>query len=222
VMRLRLAETPAFQQQRASCPRTPLPRAFWANRTPCLRVILLTVGPTVFYYSWVVAAPTQAISVRGVDPTTALWVGVLANAVFILVLPLFGILSDRVGRKPVLIGSYLGTAVLTFPLSWLLRNEAWQLAVAMIVAMLFTAGTAAIGPAVFAELFPIGLRTAGVGLPYAVGVAACGGTAPYLQTWLATHGLGNLFFGYTVVLLLVGLVVVWRMRETKDVDLASR
>ncbi|MEV6247838.1 MFS transporter [Streptomyces sp. NPDC051742] len=223
IMRLRLEETDAFEKQADTPdhhePRTSVWRGFWENRAACLRVIGLTLGGTVVYYTWAVSAPAQAISLKGIDASAALWAGVLANLVFLVALPLFGALSDRVGRKPVLYGSYIGGAVLAFPLNWFIQDQAWQLAVSMTIAMLFMSAGAAITPAVFAEMFPTRLRTTGVGFPYAIAVAACGGSAPYLQTWLTSNGKGDLFLGYTVVLLLLALVVVHRMPETKNTDL---
>lgn len=85
--------------------------------------------------------------------------------------------------------------------------------------MLFIAPGAAITPVVYAEMFPTGVRTAGAGFPYALAVAVCGGTAPYLQTWLASSGRGDLFAMYAMVLLLISAFTVWRMPETKDVAL---
>ncbi|MFM9370634.1 MFS transporter [Streptomyces sp. Da 82-17] len=222
VTRMRLTETEAFEKQRESQDAGAAPslwRDFRANRRACLRVVGITLGGTVTYYTWVVSAPAQAIAVHGFDPEAALWAGVLANLVFIAVLPVFGILSDRVGRKPVMLLSYVGILVLTFPLDLLIRDQVWQLGVAMTVAMLFIAASSAILPTVYAEMFPTGVRTAGVAVPYAFSVAACGGSAAYLQTWLSSHGLGHVFLLYTMALLLLAVVVIWRMPETKDVEL---
>lgn len=223
VMRLRLSETGAFEeelaQERAADERPSLWRGIWAHRVACLRVLGITAGGTVAYYTWVVSVPAQAISVKGMNASAALWTGVGANIVLILALPLFGILSDRIGRKPVLYLSYLGGAVLAFPLNLLVQDQIWQLAVSLTVAMLFIAPGVAILPAVYAEMFPTHVRTSGVGLPYALVVAACGGSAPYLQTALEKAGVGSAFLGYTVVLLLVSVAVVYRMPETKDVAL---
>ncbi|WP_190817139.1 MFS transporter [Saccharopolyspora pogona] len=218
VMRLRLAETQAFDRQRTAA-RPPLWRSFWEQRTACLRVIGLTVGSTVVFYTWVVSAPAQAISIHELDPAAALWVGAAANAVFILSLPLFGALSDRIGRRPVLLLSLVGSAVVSYPLSWLVQDQVWQFAVAMIIALLVIAPGPAIMPTVFAELFPTRMRTTGTGFPYGIATAAFGGSAPYLQTWLASGGRGDVFLGYAVVLLVISAVVAYRMPETKDITL---
>jgi MHS family alpha-ketoglutarate permease-like MFS transporter len=144
---------------------------------------------------------------------------VIANIVFIAALPFWGKLSDRIGRKKVLWAGAAGAAVMHFPMTWLLKDSAWQLAVAMSVMLIFIAASAAIVPAVYAELFPTSIRTIGVGVPYSICVAVFGGTAPYLQTWLGTIGLANVFNVYAVALLLVSVLFVFTIPETKGKDL---
>lgn len=190
-----------------------------------LQVIGLTVGLTVVYYVWGVSTPAYAINVLGIDPAGALWAGVCANLVFIVALPLWGRASDRIGRKPVLIIAALGSAVLFFPATWFIRDAAWQLGVAMAVMLVFIAASAAIIPAVFAELFPTSVRTIGVAVPYSLAVAAFGGTAAYLQAGFSTWfgEAGNTYFGgYTIVLLLVSAATVLGLRESRGTELRAR
>jgi MHS family alpha-ketoglutarate permease-like MFS transporter len=218
-LRRRLEETTAFAEEsehQAAKPQRPsVWRGVWANRTAALQVIGLTVGGTVFFYTWAVAAPAYAIGVKGMNESDALWAGVIAIAIMIAFLPLAGALSDRFGRKPSFLGFSVAAAALTFPLNRLIQGELWQLALATTIALLLMALAVSILPALFAELFPTNVRAAGIGLPYSLAVALTGGTAPYLQTWLSTGQYGDLFLGYTVVLLLVGAVVTLKIPETK-------
>ncbi|MGY1593467.1 MFS transporter [Geodermatophilus sp. SYSU D00708] len=225
-LRRSLAETDAFRQERA---RTAVPAeasspslltGVWAHRWAALRVIGLTVGGTVFYYTWAVAAPAYAIGVKGIDPGKALWAGVVANVVFLAVLPLWGALSDRWGRRPNGFVFGIGTVVLAFPLTALIQDEAWQLGVAMSLALVVLASSASMVPAWFAELFPTRVRASGMAIPYSIAVALTGGTAPYLQTWLGSRGQEDLFTGYVVVLGVVTLLTVWRTRETRGTELS--
>ena len=187
-----------------------------------LTVIGLTVGITVAYYVWSVSAPAYAINVLGVDEKGALWAGVAANLFMVAVLPLWGRLSDRIGRRPVLLIGALGTALVFFPATAMIRGTALSLGLAMALALLFVSAFAAISPAVYAELLPTKSRTLGVAIPYALCVALFGGTAAYLQAgmkqWFGAHG-GDAFNGYAVVLLLVSAVVVLRIPETRGKDL---
>ncbi|GAA3677405.1 MFS transporter [Arthrobacter ginkgonis] len=190
-----------------------------------LQVIGLTVGMTVVYYVWGVSTPAYAINVLGIDPAGALWAGVCANIVFIVALPLWGRLSDRIGRKPVLIISAVGAAALFFPATWFVRDAAWQLGVAMAVMLIFIAGSASIVPAVYAELFPTSVRTMGVAVPYGICVAVFGGSAAYLQAgfgqWFGSAGT-TAFGGYTVILLLVSAATVLGLRESRGLDLGAK
>lgn len=219
-MRRRMPETEAFEEadrEDAGARREgpSLWRTLRAHRRQAGQVVGMTVGLTVAYYAWAVSAPQYAISSRGLDPAGALWAGLAANVVFLAALPLWGALSDRVGRKPVLLTCTLGTAAVVFPLNSLIGGEAWRLGVAMAVAMIFIAAGAAIVPAVYAELFPTRIRTIGVAVPYALCVAAFGGTAPYLQTWIGAE-LGDAYFtGYVALLLLVSFTVVATLPETR-------
>lgn len=222
VMRRRLPETEVFDQDTQAGDGAVRP-TMWPEivryRRQGFQVVGLTVGLTVVFYIWAISAPAHAIATIGIEPTHALWAGVVANLVFIAVLPLWGILSDRIGRKPVLFASITGLIVATFPLSWFVRDSAVQLGIAMTVAMVFIAGGAAIIPAVFSELFPTHIRTIGVGIPYSVAVAAFGGTAPYLQTWIGGRYGDNAFTLYVVVLLLVSAGVLCTIPETRGKDL---
>ncbi|TQM09231.1 MFS transporter [Pseudonocardia kunmingensis] len=226
VMRLRLRESDTFLDAAdpADAPDAErLPTSFWralvANPMAMLRVIGLTVGLTISYYVWAISAPAYAISARGVDPQAALWAGTGATVVFMAALPLWGRLSDRVGRRPALIVAGVLLAVLLFPLDALAGTSAWTLFLATSIALALVAAGAAIVPALYAELFPTGIRAAGMGVPYSVAVAAFGGTAPYLQSYFAGIGSPALFTGYAVVALAVSVLTVLTMPETKGRDL---
>jgi MHS family alpha-ketoglutarate permease-like MFS transporter len=218
-MRARLKETAAFQAESPKEKQEPMWPQIYRHRKQAMQVIGLTVGLTVSYYIWGVVTPSYASSVLKMDRGEALWASVIANVLFIAALPFWGKLSDRIGRKPVLIMSAAGAALFHFPMTWLLKDSPWQLAVTMTVMLFFIAGSAAIVPAVYAELFPTRIRTVGVGVPYSICVAAFGGTAPYLQAWLGTIGQANLFNVYAVLLLAVSIAFVFTIPETKGKDL---
>ncbi|MDQ4502468.1 MFS transporter [Sinomonas sp. ASV322] len=222
VMRARMPETEAFEELDTAHHKSQgLIKDILEHRKQALQVIGMTVGLTVIYYVWAIVAPTYAATSLKLDPGQALWYGFAANLVFLAVLPLWGKLSDRIGRKPVLIIGGLGCAVLHFPMTWLLHDSLWQLFVSMSVMLIFIAAGAAIAPAAYAELFPAKVRTAGVGVPYAIAVAAFGGTAPYLQT-LFTDVVKQpwMFNVYAVVMVLVSVAVVLSLPETKGKDLS--
>ena len=222
IMRARLHESDIFEGESAAEKRAPIWPQIVRHRKQALQVIGLTVGLTVIYYIWGVVAPSYATTALKIDRGEALWAGVIGNVVFIAALPFWGKLSDRIGRKKVLWAGAIGSAVMHFPMTWLLKDSAWQLAVGMSVMLIFIAASAAIVPAVYAELFPTSIRTVGVGVPYSICVAVFGGTAPYLQQWLGTTlQLPILFNVYAVALLLVSAAFVFTIPETRGKDLAE-
>lgn len=226
VIRRKFSETQNFNEaQGHKSASEGLLRQVARNWRKALQVIGLTVGMTVAFYVWGVSTPAFGIKALGMDPTKALLAGLFANLAFILVLPLWGKLSDKIGRRPVLMIAALGTAVGHFPMSALMQASVEMLGLAMAVQLIFIAGAAAITPAVFAEMFPTAIRTTGVAVPYSIAVALFGGTAAYLQAgtnqWFGP-GAGTLVFSaYSILLLLITAVAVWHLPETKGLNLES-
>ncbi|WP_293698763.1 MFS transporter [uncultured Agrococcus sp.] len=226
VMRAKLEETESFEHEKAETATEKVKESLWRqlgrNWRPLMAVIGLTVGITVSFYVWGVTAPTYASGVLGMDQSTALWSGVVGTAIFILVLPFWGWLSDRIGRKPVFIIGVLGVAAGFFPVTAFMSDQPWTLVVAMSIQLFFMAGAMSIAPAMYAELLPTGIRTIGTALPYAFAVAIFGGTAPYLQTWMTSFSSPLLFSGYAVALLVISAITALIIPETRGIDLKQR
>lgn len=221
VMRIGMHETEAFETGKLQTLDGARPTPLMPARRAAMLVILLTLGATVSFYVWGVTAPAVAISTLGMAPSAALWAGAGGIIIFIAVLPLWGRLSDRIGRKPVLAISLIGTAVLYIPMQRLMSDAPWTLFVATSVVLVFLAGTLATLPAIFAELFPTHIRTIGTAVPYSIAVALFGGTAPYLQTWFGAElELPWLFSLYSVILLLISAATaIFLLPETKGREL---
>jgi len=101
-LRARLVESAAFTAQRTR-PGRPTPRAFREHPGAVARVVGFTVGGTVAYYTFAVYLPSYAQQVKGVPTASALWASIAAQVVLVLILPPLGALSDRIGRRPLLI-----------------------------------------------------------------------------------------------------------------------
>lgn len=100
-------------------------------------------------------------------------------------------------------------------------SSAFTLFLAMSVALCAIGAILAVMPAMMAELFPTGMRAAGVGVPYSIAVAAFGGTAAYVQTFFAERGTPDLFQWYTLALLAVSIAALITIPETRERDLAA-
>lgn len=191
--RMRMRETEIFTKQVAAqgVPQESLLKAVWRARGTAIKIIGLTVGLTVGYYLWTTVLTAYHISVlgpqtpsyhRGSYNSSVLWVTLAANVWFILTLPVWGIVSDRIGRKPVLWIATIGTAIVSVPLLGWVDGSIFRLGVTLFIANFFTAAAASIFPGLLTELVPTRIRTIGVGVSYAIAVALCGGTAPYLRS----------------------------------------
>ena len=181
----------------------------------------VTVAGTIAYYTWTTYLPTYAEQNSGVSLDSALLVSTLSLVFFGLVQPLLGHLSDRVGRRPVLIAFAVLFGLGIVPVLALVRaNDSFGgllvlSLVGMVVVGLFTSVSAAVN----AELIPGHVRAAGIGFPYSLTVALFGGTAPYMGTLFTKIGHPGLFGGYVALLCLVSLLVYLRLPETAGGEL---
>jgi len=148
------------------------------------KVICLSLVSFASYYLVFTYLPTYFQRQNIMSPTWASWSATISILVGCISIPLWGALSDRIGRKPVLIGVCLGNVVLAYPaflaMSW---SPIAAGAAQMILGQLEAAYLAVILTA-YCEMFPVKVRLSGVTLGHNVSALIAGGTAPYLATWL--------------------------------------
>ncbi|MEU2440260.1 MFS transporter [Streptomyces rubradiris] len=211
------AETRSAAQRQA--PRPGLFEALRRHPRQSLLIAGITAGGTLAYYTWTSYLPTYAELNAGVAKSDALLASTVSLAFFALLQPLGGLLSDRVGRRPLLLGFGLGFAVLCVPLLHALRDSFAVLLVVQCAGMVLLTGFTSISAAVNAEVFPPRVRAAGIGFPYSLTVALFGGTAPYVGTLFKDLGHSGLFPWYVAVLCLLSSVVYLRLPETAHGEL---
>lgn len=182
-------------------------------------VVLMTSGITAAHYTWTSYASTLAITERGMDAQTAYWATVGAQIIALVSLPFWGLLSDRIGRRPVLIGFGVLMAILQYPLMGMITAAGWSLFIASTLALLVVSMAGALLSAVLSEAFPTKVRTQGIGFAYSVSVAVFGGTAPYLNGLFNSLDLSWLSSGWVILLCLATIVAVVKLPETKGKDL---
>lgn len=180
-------------------------------------IVGITIAGTVAYYTWTTFLPTYAQITVDFDKADSLQIGTISLVFFMILQPLLGMLSDRIGRRPMLIVFGLGFLVLPVPLLSLLTDAYWSLLVVQLVGMVFLGCFTSISAAVNSELFPTRVRAAGAGFPYSLTVALFGGTAPLIGTALQEAGNPGLFPWYMSALALIStLVYLFVLKETKD------
>ena len=205
-------ETRSREQQEA--PRPGIFDALRRHPRQSLLICGITTGGTIAYYTWTAYLPTYATVNAGFDKGDALTVGTISLAFFALLQPLGGMLSDRIGRKPMLIGFALGFALLAVPMLQLVTDAFWSLLLVQCAGMVLLTGYTSVAAAINAEIFPARIRAAGIGFPYSLTVAIFGGTAPYVGTWFKQAGHPDLFPWYVAALCLVSFCVYLTLPET--------
>ena len=192
------------------------PLAVLIKRHPkeTLRIVGISILTTFAFYIFVVYVPTYAIKVLGAEPQTAFAANTVGLIIFILCQPVFGWLSDKIGRTPQLIVFAAGYLVFFYPIiKWMDGTFASILLVELFGLVLYALYTA-IGPAVMSEQFPTEVRAVGIGAPYNLMVALLGGTTPYVLTWLQSIGKQDYFYFMVLVGALLTLITFIKMPET--------
>lgn len=188
-----------------------------------LVVVGLTLGGTVAFYSYTTYTQKFLVNTTGFSKEEATAITALALFVFMCLQPIIGSLSDRVGRRPLLIAFGILGSLLTVPImSNLATATSYGSAFALVMtALVIVSGYTSINAVVKAELFPTEIRAIGVGLPYALTVSVFGGTAEYLALWTKSIGRESLFYYYVAGCILVSLLVYVFMADTRDTDLTA-
>jgi len=217
VMRSNLQETESYLAAQKKRRHESSIRELFRYPREVFLVIGLTMGGTAAFYTYTTYMQKfLKLSVRLTDvETTIVTAGSLVFAMALQ--PIYGALSDRIGRKWLLIGfGVLGT-VFTIPLLTALReaHNAWTAFLLIAAAWAIVSGYTSINAVVKAELFPAGVRATGVGLPYALTVSIFGGTVESVALWLKSIGHESWFYVYLTGCIAVSLVVYVFMRDTK-------
>ncbi len=182
-----------------------------------LMVMGLTAGGSLAYYVYTSYMQKFLINTTGFSKETASQVMVACLFVFMLMQPLFGWISDKVGRKPLLLFAYGGGMIATWPLMNAIAGatSAWVAFGLIMIALTFQSGYSAISGLFKAEMFPAHVRALGVALPYAIANAVFGGSAEAVALHFKQEGVESHFYLYTTAILAVGLVTVILLPDTR-------
>jgi len=214
-IRKHVGETPVFL--RAQEPVAPLGTASNLARIACASGF--TVLWTVSYYILLDYMPVFLRTELHISRRAALWSNSAGLLVLIVTMPLMGALSDRIGRKPLLLSSCIAFAVLSYPLlRWMTSGVPLEAVVGVqILFALLISMFSGPAPAAIAEIFPTRFRTTGVSVGYSLSVAIFGGFAPLMATLLIARTGSPASPGYYLVAAaIVSTVTIALLPETAN------
>ncbi len=221
-LRRSLHETDAFQQSKQPADNQILKKEgslkeLLQHPKALLVVVGLTLGGTLAFYTYTTYMQKFLVNTVHLTKQESTLISFVSLFIFACLQPLFGLLSDKIGRKPLLLGFGIAGTLGTVPLLQGLSGaeNMWEAFVYLIVALMIVSGYTSINAVVKAELFPTHIRALGVGLPYAITVAVFGGSAEYVALWFKQQGVEVYYYWYITACIAFSLVVYIFMRDTK-------
>ena len=214
-IRRRIGETASFEKKQAG--QSSFGALFREHPREALIVMAMTAGGTLAFYAYSIYLQKFLVNTSGFSVQTASTINAAALFIFMLIQPLAGALSDRVGRKPMLVGFGVLGVLCTYPIfAALEQTRSPYVAFALMLgALVIVSAYTSISAVIKAEMFPAHIRALGVALPYAIANAIFGGTAEYVALWFKQAGWERGFYWYVTAMIGVSLVTYWRMRDTQ-------
>ncbi|HFU7089553.1 MFS transporter [Bacillus tropicus] len=191
-------------------------RALMKHPKAVLTVVGLTLGGTVAFYTYTTYLQKFMVNTVGLPKEVVSWINFAALLIFVVLQPIAGLLSDKIGRRPLLMAFGILGTLLTAPIFFFMEKttEPMVAFLLMMVGLIIVTGYTSINAIVKAELFPTEIRALGVGLPYALTVAIFGGTAEFIALWLKSIGMESLFYFYVAGCIAISFITYWRMDES--------
>ena len=182
-----------------------------------LIVFAFTMGGSLYFYTFTTYMQKYLVNTAHMDAQVVTYVMTIVLILFMLLQPLFGALSDRIGRKNNMILFTALGALGASPLLFVLGTvaSAYAALILVLIALVIASFYTSISGVVKAELFPAEVRALGVGLTYAVANATFGGTAEYVALWLKTAGREEWFAWYVAGMVAIGLAASLLMPDTR-------
>ena len=218
VLRARADETPEFEAS-SLVDKKSAPARMWALLREHPKALLQTAAlsaPAVAYYTWATFLPTYATLTTGRNTASTLAGSVIGLALLVIIVPICGALSDRLGRRKIfpIIGA-IGMIVLFYPLLLLLNQPGFWVYVVVAASGWVVLGIwQAVYPTIQAELFPASVRVSGIGFSHQLVIAIFGGTAPLIAAAFVGAGHPTWVAIYMIVVVALCLIVYFTLPET--------
>ncbi len=223
-LRKGMDEGEVFAEAKKDKNSSKLPLAeFWANyKLQSLKIILISWAFGVSVYLLFIFLPSYLHTFHHVKLSDALSAHTMAIVFLMLIIPVFGHLTDKLGRKTVLLMSLVGFVIFTYPLFALMFNNTfYSVLSAMLAFAVLEAIFQAVMPALMTEMFPARVRYTGLSVSYNISLAIFGGTTPLISTWLIKISGGNVWMPayYLIATCLVAIVTTFFIPETYKKEL---
>jgi MHS family alpha-ketoglutarate permease-like MFS transporter len=215
LMRRGMDETPSFKARDGS--RTATWRLVTEHPRETLMVFGLTAGGTLAYYTFGTYMQKFLVNTSGLSRDQSNLITTAALACFVLMQPLSGALSDRFGRRALLLAFGIGGVAMTWPVLSTLAETREPLTAFLLVlgSLAVVSGYTSVSAIVKAEMFPTEIRALGVALPYAIANALFGGTAEFIALSFKQAGFEPGFYIYVTAVIGVSLVTYLLMPDTR-------
>ena len=216
-LRRGLAETQSFAVAKAEgAPKSGFVELLTKHPRETATVMLLTAGGTIAFYAYSIYMQKFLVNTSGLSREAASQINAATLFVFMLLQPVAGALSDRIGRKPLMIGFGVMGVLCTYPIfaTLAVTRDPLVAGLLVMVGLVIVTGYTSINAVVKAELFPAHIRALGVALPYALANTMFGGTAELVALWFKQAGMEQAFYIYVSVMIAISLVVYVRMKDT--------
>lgn len=218
IIRRGMAETQSFiNADRVNAPRSSAFSLFRYHPKAALAVIFLTAGGTLSFYAYTTYMQKFLVNTSGFTKETATMISAASIFVLMLLQPIVGHLSDKIGRKPIMIFFGAGGVLFTYAIFTLISQTTNPLiAFSLIVfGMIFVSGYTATGAVIKSEMFPAHIRALGVALPYAIANTIFGGTSELMALQFKNMGHENYYFIYVTVMVGICLIYFLKMKDQK-------
>jgi MFS family permease len=220
ILRARADETPEFEASAAVDQKSATARLkdLLRDHPKALLQTAALSAPAVAYYTWATFLPTYAKLTTGRDLSSTLAGSVIGLALLVIIVPICGALSDRMGRRKIfpIVGA-IGMIVLFYPLLLLLNQPGFLVYVVVAASGWVVLGIwQSVYPTIQAELFPASVRVSGIGFAHQIVIAVFGGTAPLIAAAFVGAGHPMYVAIYMTVIVALCLVVYITLPETGD------
>jgi len=185
------------------------------HRRAFITVLGFTAGGSLIFYAFTTYMQKYLVNTVGIDAKTASAIMTVCLLIYMGLQPVFGALSDRIGRRTAMIAFGALATVCTAPIMFALRSVSSPLmaGVLIVCALAIVSLYTSISGLIKAEMFPVEVRALGVGLSYAVANAIFGGSAEFVALWFKQAGTESYFYWYVSFMCLLACIVAIRMPD---------